>query len=621
MGLACARLGVALNLKDRAWADRSATAVIVALRDPATQQDDYIRLAETLAAVNENLSPTQAADYAAQALDVFLTILREKHTYLIKYDPFGRAIATISPWLDVDAATRAAEALGAGLRQAASYPTAWEPLAKALAAVCRRLPPPSAAAHVNLTVDWILESRAATNEMQKVYYRYHALALRPFCDRLDAARATRVADAVLATLGDSENLGNLKTEYISDIASAEVLTAVVELLDAPSNLRATEELVRALRKSESLILNSEPLRIALVAVCRRLDAAGAARMSDAVIAAVRDPKTSVGVRTILAHVLAALDRQLAPAQTDSLESAIVDSLLAGLADAKSLYFGAQLGRALESVCERPGAKAHPRRRRPDRGDPQPTNSDRVTQAAGGGTCGGQRASAPEGSHFPCEPGRCRTRRPLELQDEAPRPFVPRRGAALLWARLTPAESAAHAKRATADIAHGFRDPKATPDELRELVYALIAVCRHLGPTERDAPTNTAVDAFLHALQKNKHELLIVNRLWGTLADLCPHLDRPGVARVTNALFAALDDHKMQLYLFVFHDGMLTKFAACLNEAELQQLLERPIAVALLQRVILDVLGRSKNRSFRNTWDYLDWIEANGNGVAPPRALR
>src|SRR5262245_22762904 len=66
---ACARLGLALNLADRAWAERSADAVVVAVRDPALQgiaalvdRDDYQRLAEALAAVSEHLSPAQAAD-------------------------------------------------------------------------------------------------------------------------------------------------------------------------------------------------------------------------------------------------------------------------------------------------------------------------------------------------------------------------------------------------------------------------------------------------------------------------------------------------------------------------------------------------------------------------------
>ncbi len=208
--LACARLGLAVNAKDRVWAERSAAAIIVALRDPAAKRDRY-HLAETLAAVNQHLSPAQAAGHAAQALDVFLTALREDTTYLTNYDQLGHAIAVVSPWLAADAATRTAEALGAGLPKTASNPLAWEALAKALAAVCQRLPAPDAATHMNRAVDWILENHRLTKQDRKAYYYLHALALRPLCERLDADRAVRVADTMLAILGDSEKIGNERT--------------------------------------------------------------------------------------------------------------------------------------------------------------------------------------------------------------------------------------------------------------------------------------------------------------------------------------------------------------------------------------------------------------------------
>jgi hypothetical protein len=51
-----------------------------------------------------------------------------------------------------------------------------------------------------------------------------------------------------------------------------------------------------------------------------------------------------------------------------------------------------------------------------------------------------------------------------------------------------------------------------------------------------------------------------------------------------------------------------KVAAQLDERELRQLLEHPLAAGRLQRTMLDVLGGLKNRSFRSTWDYLDWTK-------------
>src|SRR5262249_24525634 len=107
--LACARLGLAVNLGDRVWAERSADALLVELRDPLVERDEYPPLTEALAAVSEHLPPTQAADRAARALDYFLTLLRN-HTDQLFGSQLGQAIMPISPWLDAAAATRAAEA-------------------------------------------------------------------------------------------------------------------------------------------------------------------------------------------------------------------------------------------------------------------------------------------------------------------------------------------------------------------------------------------------------------------------------------------------------------------------------------------------------------------------------
>src|SRR5262249_35779383 len=64
---ACARLGLAVNLDDGAWAERSADALLVELCDPRLGEADYSPLAEAIAAVSERLPPTQAADRTARA--------------------------------------------------------------------------------------------------------------------------------------------------------------------------------------------------------------------------------------------------------------------------------------------------------------------------------------------------------------------------------------------------------------------------------------------------------------------------------------------------------------------------------------------------------------------------
>jgi hypothetical protein len=77
--LACAGLGPAVSLADRAWAEPAADALLITLREPLVErtdvrlaQDDYPALAAALVAACERLPPTPAADHAARALDIFL---------------------------------------------------------------------------------------------------------------------------------------------------------------------------------------------------------------------------------------------------------------------------------------------------------------------------------------------------------------------------------------------------------------------------------------------------------------------------------------------------------------------------------------------------------------------
>jgi hypothetical protein len=96
-----------------------------------------------------------------------------------------------------------------------------------------------------------------------------------------------------------------------------------------------------------------------MSVCRRLDAAGAARVAEAIVAAVRDPATSVKGRTAFASVLVAIGNRLDTARVDSLERAIVDSLAADLTNVKSLslFSTGFLSQSLAALCRRAGAKS------------------------------------------------------------------------------------------------------------------------------------------------------------------------------------------------------------------------------------------------------------------------
>jgi hypothetical protein len=100
-------------------------------------------------------------------------------------------------------------------------------------------------------------------------------------------------------------------------------------------------------------------------------------------------------------------------------------------------------------------------------------------------------------------------------------------------------------------------------------------------------------------------MLAAAQLSEELTTLCAHLDGPGDVRIVDALLAVLDDPSVQPYHFVLYERMFKRVAPRLDERGLQRLLEHPLAVGRLQRALLDALAGSKNRSFRNTWDYLD----------------
>ena len=124
-----------------------------------------------------------------------------------------------------------------------------------------------------------------------------------------------------------------------------------------------------MRKANS-ILNSilsakEELRTALVALCRRLDATGAARVAEALAVAARDPKASMLARTLLPDAFAELAGRLPPERAAALEGTLVDSLLADLADTKLPHFKFYVAQALATAYRRPARDG----RRPHRRSP------------------------------------------------------------------------------------------------------------------------------------------------------------------------------------------------------------------------------------------------------------
>jgi hypothetical protein len=478
-----------------------------------------------------------------------------------------------------------------------------------LAAVCRRLPPSDAAAHVTRTVDYILEARAGTKEKDKSNYSFQARALGALCGRLDAARASRAAGAIIAILGDRETVGEAKHEFIARGYIASVLTELAGRLDAPGGLRAAEDLVLVLRRSSANVSFAlEEPRAALVAVCRRLDAVGAARVAEAVVAAVRDPKTAALVRAIFADAPAVLAGRLTPDQTASLESALVDSIVADLADAKPRERRGVLGQALAAACGRPGknaARAAEALVAAIRDPQTPLITLKPLAEALAAVLGRlpPRDAAPHANHAVDALNSLWAAR-TALTNRA----VLTQALAAVWARLDPADAAARARRVAADLEGELRDSKTAPNRFSREARALSVVYNHLDPAERSGRANAVADTLVAGLRRFRTNPAMIDQLWDALAALCGHLDRPA-----DALLPVMDDPTVQQGPASVYETMFQKVAARLRERDLQRLLEHPLVAGRLQRILLDVLAGSKKRSFRNTWDYLDATDRHTEG--------
>jgi hypothetical protein len=472
------------------------------------------------------------------------------------------------------------------------------------------LPPADAAALVDKAVNFLL----TTKEKGKVTAAWRARALGALGGGLDAARAARAAEAILTILADRETVVDGK-KCISNAYIAEALNAVAERLDAQGGLRAAEDLVLVLRKvdNDSLYWTMGPLRAALVSVCRRPDAAGAARVSEVLVAAFRDPQTSVRARVLLADALVVFGR-LDPTGA-ALEDALVDSLLADLADTKYSPTREILGQALAAVCGRPGTRSAARAAVALAAairDPQ-TPIDLLKPlaellAAVSGQLPPKEAASHVNQAVDALGSLWGTRTgPLDRAYLA-------EALAALWTRLDPRDAAAHARIVAAQLEVAFRDAKDDSRELYRLVDALAAVYGPLDSTERAARGNAVADALVAALRRPGNASWTIDQLSKALVMLCVHLDRPRAARVADLLLTVLVAPDVQHRVFEFGEQMFKKCAARLDERDLDPLLDHPAAGGRVQRLILDVLGEAKKRHFRNTWDYLDWIESHGNGT-------
>jgi hypothetical protein len=160
-----------------------------------------------------------------------------------------------------------------------------------------------------------------------------------------------------------------------------------------------------------------------------------------------------------------------------------------------------------------------------------------------------------------------------------------------------------------DLSDALQDTKTEAHELSPLAEALTAVCSQLDPAEAQARINSALETLGGRFRKPKNSVLTSTMPTGALGKLWLELDRSGLPRVADTFCTSLSDPDVQRHKLELHIDMFKKVAARMDERDLERLLEPPLTAGIVQRAVLDVLGQSKNRYFRNTWDYLDWTRS------------
>jgi hypothetical protein len=94
-----------------------------------------------------------------------------------------------------------------------------------------------------------------------------------------------------------------------------------------------------------------------------------------------------------------------------------------------------------------------------------------------------------------------------------------------------------------------------------------------------------------------------------LGILWSRFDQNRLGPVADLFCGALSDPDAKSIDLTVHEDVLAKVAARMHSRDLERLLDQPLTAGSTQRTLLNILGASKNRHFRNTWDYLDWTRA------------
>jgi hypothetical protein len=185
----------------------------------------------------------------------------------------------------------------------------------------------------------------------------------------------------------------------------------------------------------------------------------------------------------------------------------------------------------------------------------------------------------------------------------------------------PASDAATYANRTVDYINKAHAPTEEKDKSRYAAYqvsAPAALCERLDAAGASRTASAIIAVLGDGLAAGwvRSGVITYEFKISFLTEVAERLDAPGGLRAAEDLIGVLRGLAAALsavctHLYYLPVRTFQTIAARLDERDLQRLLDHLLAP---RRVLQDVLAASKDRSFRNTWDYLDWTESNGNGT-------
>jgi hypothetical protein len=152
-----------------------------------------------------------------------------------------------------------------------------------------------------------------------------------------------------------------------------------------------------------------------------------------------------------------------------------------------------------------------------------------------------------------------------------------------------------------------------PPALISLAHALGAVVAHLEPGKAAARAGQVADALTAAIARINDSAALTSLAQG-LGTVGSRLEAGKAADAIAAVMAGVSDDSA---LGALAEG-LASAGERLGMADLLVFLQQqPLAAGKAQRALLDVLGRRTRRSFRSTWQFLEWAASNGLEFTPP----